>query len=500
MLIPLLLVFFILSFFTYMVVKRSVAQITRTPVWLLWLVMMTPAFIWMTWLVLSGGEGEMPFALFIIPFIVCPMIYWGLVQWGRLPDAPKPAPRADNLAAPSPFAPGALGETEGHVRPIDKDEEAKLRNCFSWTVYYLQTVEYRPQALICRGQLRTSPDVAYRTIQENIQAQFGDRFLVVFQEGGQGKPFFALVPNPAAKASEPETIQRPILALGLLGATLLTTTLAGIVLQLPPDAELIPESTSLLLGLPYALAIMAILGIHELGHYLAARHYRIKATYPYFIPIPPASIFPFGTFGAFIQMRSPVPHRKALFDVGIAGPLSGFIVTLPILLWGLSQSEPVALEETSSLFNFNAFSPTASFLMTLMTRLALGNGFTADQALLLHPVAIAGVLGLIVTALNLMPVGQLDGGHMVHAMFGQRTGALIGQVARFLVLALAFVESSYLLWAILLFLMPTVDQPALNDVSELDDSRDLVGLLALGVLVLIILPAPPVVINLLLAG
>ncbi|TVQ15967.1 MAG: site-2 protease family protein [Leptolyngbya sp. DLM2.Bin15] len=497
-----MLVFFTLSLFTYMVVKRSVAKITRTPIWLLWAVMMAPAFIWMAWLVVNGEQEQMPFALFIIPFLVCPMLYWFLVQWGRLPDAPKPSRPADDLsttdgllAHPSTLAP------QSTVRPIDKEEEKQLRNCFSWSVYYLQTLEYRPQAVICRGQLRTSPDVAYKTIRENVEAQFGDRFLVIFQEGTKGKPFFALVANPAASSTQDTSpVSRPVLALGLLLATLLTTTLAGARLMLPPDGEFTPEASMLWTGLPYALSIMAILGTHELAHYLAARRYHIQATYPYFIPVPPAAIFPFGTFGAFIQMRSPVPHRKALFDVGIAGPLAGFVMTIPLLIWGLAHSAILPLEETSSLFTFDSFTPTSSFLLTLLTRLSLGSAFTADQALSLHPVAIAGCLGLIVTALNLMPVGQLDGGHIVHAMFGQRTGALIGQVARFLVLALAFVQSSYLVWAVLLFLMPTVDQPALNDVTELNDYRDFLGLLSLVLLVLIVLPAPPMLLNVLLAG
>ncbi|WP_204153344.1 site-2 protease family protein [Leptolyngbya sp. CCY15150] len=500
--IILLLVFFTLSLFTYMVVKRSVAKITRTPIWLLWAVMMAPAFIWMAWLVVNGENEQMPFALFIIPFVVCPMLYWFLVQWGRLPEAPKPSRTADDL----PTSDGLLTyssslEGKSTVRPVNQEEEKQLRNCFSWSVYYLQTVEYRPQAVICRGQLRTSPEVAYKTIRENIEAQFGDRFLIIFQEGMQGKPFFALVVNPAANSNEDASpVSRPLLALGLLVATLLTTTLAGAWLMIPPGSEFTPEASMLWSGLPYALSIMAILGTHELAHYLAARRYRIQATYPYFIPVPPALIFPFGTFGAFIQMRSPVPHRKALFDVGIAGPLAGFVMTIPLLIWGLAHSETLPLEETSSLFTFDSFSPTSSLLLTLLARLSLGSAFTADQALSLHPVAIAGCLGLIVTALNLMPVGQLDGGHIVHAMFGQRTGALIGQVARFLVLALAFVQSSYLVWAILLFLMPTVDQPALNDVTELNDSRDFLGLLALGLLVIIVLPAPPLLLDMLLAG
>jgi membrane-associated protease RseP (regulator of RpoE activity) len=201
-------------------------------------------------------------------------------------------------------------------------------------------------------------------------------------------------------------------------------------------------------------------------------------------------IFPFGTFGAFIQMRSHVPNRKALFDVGLAGPLAGFIVSIPILLWGLAHSVPTRLTDESSLLNFESFKPTASLLLTLLSKLALGNTLTLDNALKLHPVAIAGCLGLVITALNLMPVGQLDGGHIVHAMFGQRKGAAIGQIARLLVLGLSFVQREFFLWAVFLFFMPVIDEPALNDVSELNNERDLLGLLALTVLVIIILPAP----------
>jgi membrane-associated protease RseP (regulator of RpoE activity) len=357
----------------------------------------------------------------------------------------------------------------------------------------LQNIEHKPQALICRGQLRTSPDVAYKTIAENVKGYFADRFLVIFQEGLNGKPFFALVPNPQAKAVDSSAkqapITRPLLALALLIATLLTTSLAGS-LMANPNLEK-PSFESLQTGLPYALALMAILGTHELGHYLAARHYRIKATLPYFIPVPPLLAFPFGTFGAFIQIQSHLPNRKALFDVGLAGPLSGFIVTLPILLWGLAHSAPVPLSKESGLLNFESFKPTASLLLVLLSKLALGGTLGAENALRLHPVAVAGCLGLVITALNLMPVGQLDGGHIVHAMFGQRRGANIGQVSRLLLLLLAWVvQYEFRFWAILLLFMPVVDEPTLNDVSDLDNSRDFLGLLALALLVMIILPAP----------
>jgi membrane-associated protease RseP (regulator of RpoE activity) len=342
--------------------------------------------------------------------------------------------------------------------------------------------------MICRGQLRTSPTEAYDTVRDNVRQQFGDRFLVIFQEGMQGKPIFALVPNPKAQAQgQAKPLTRPGLAVGLLLLTLITTTAAGVGLMGLTEAQWEADPSLLWQGLPYALALMLILGCHEMGHYLTARRYRMDATLPYFIPVP----FFLGTFGAFIQIRSPVPHRRALFDVGMAGPLAGLVVTVPLLLWGLAQSTVVPMpEEGSGLLSFEAISPTASVLLALMIKLTLGSQMGLDQAVHLHPVAIAGCLGLVVTALNLMPVGQLDGGHIVHAMYGQRVGAIIGQVSRLLVLVLAFVHSELLIWAILLFFIPAVDQPALNDISELDSPRDLLGLIALTLLVLIVLPLP----------
>jgi membrane-associated protease RseP (regulator of RpoE activity) len=486
-----LLLLGILTYFSYFIVERSVAHITKTPVWVLWLVMMFPAFVWAGWIVVNG-DARTPIGLVLGSILLSSTLYWFLVQWGRVPqpDSTQSQPKETETLN----ALNAVTERQPSPRPINKEEEANLQNCFPWSVYYLQNIEHRPQALICRGQLRTSPEVAYNTVRENIESYFHDRFLVVFQEGLNGKPFFVLVPNPRAK-TKTAAVDRPVrpgLALGLLFATLLTTTLAGaMLLNSSGNPELPRDLPSLLAGWPYALALMTVLGIHELGHYLAARYYQVRATLPYFIPVPPAAIFPFGTFGAFIQLRSPIPNRTALFDVGIAGPLSGFIATIPVLLWGLANSEIVDVSEQSSILNFDSFRPTASLLIALLSKIALGNALTSDHALNLHPVAIAGCLGLIITALNLMPVGQLDGGHIVHAMFGQRTGAVIGQITRLLVLALAIiVQRELFLWAILLFFMPVVDEPALNDVSELDNGRDFLGLLALGLLIIIILPIP----------
>jgi membrane-associated protease RseP (regulator of RpoE activity) len=334
-------------------------------------------------------------------------------------------------------------------------------------------------------------------VRENIEAEFGNRFFVIFQESFNGKPFFALVPNPQAQlkaGQETERVTRPLFALGLLLMTLLTTTAIGAAEIAGVSVEQWQADPAVLLrGLPYSLALMAILSIHELGHYVAARLYQLRVTLPYFIPVP----FFLGTFGAFIQMRSPVPNRKALFDIGIAGPLAGFIVTIPLLMWGLAHSHVVPLSDTSGLLNFESLNPRFSFLLTVLSKWALGSQLTPKMAIHLHPVAVAGYLGLVVTAFNLMPVGQLDGGHIVHAMFGQRMGVAIGQITRLLVLILALLEPDLLLWAIILLLLPVADEPALNDVSELDNWRDLGGLIALAILASIVLPSPGTITELL---
>jgi membrane-associated protease RseP (regulator of RpoE activity) len=253
--------------------------------------------------------------------------------------------------------------------------------------------------------------------------------------------------------------------------------------------RLVSDPHLLLKGLPYSLSLMVILGVHELSHYLLAVYYHVRTTLPYFLPVP----FFLGTFGAFIAMKSPTPHRKALFDVAIAGPLGGLLVTIPVLIWGLAFSEVVTISQPTNMLSFQALDPRFSCLLAILSKVALGSQLIPGKAISLHPAAIAGYIGLIITALNLMPVGQLDGGHIVHGMFGQGKAILIGQITRLLMFGLAFVRKEFLFWAIILFFMPLADQPALNDVSELDNRRDFLGLMSLLLLASILLPLPPTV-------
>ena len=481
---------FVLGLISYFLLQNSISRITRTPVWLLWLVIMAPALIWSGWILVSRASKSSPPDWLIIPFLVCPFLYWFLVQLGRKEITSETA----ETTASDGTEP-AKAKLKPALRPIDAVEEASLRDCFPWSIYFLQNLEFRPQAVICRGQLRTNPEAAYETIRENVERHFGDRFLVIFQSSLSGQPFFAIVPNPNRQSAENpvknEPLSRPFFALALVLITLFTTTIVGS--QLAGVTEKIVQSNPSMLtkGLPYAITLMVILAIHESGHYLAAKFHKIRTTLPYFIPVP----FFLGTFGAFIQIRSPIPNRRALFDVGIAGPFAGLVATLPFLIWGLYHSTVVPISNKSGMLNFESFNPNFSLMMTLLSKLTLGAALNSETAINLHPVAVAGYLGLIVTAFNLMPVGQLDGGHIVHAMFGQGASMAIGRVARLCMLLLSFLEPGFLLWAIILFLTPLNDEPALNDVSELNNWRDALGLVAIGILLAILLPAPRILVQ-----
>ncbi|MGF1491308.1 MAG: site-2 protease family protein [Microcoleaceae cyanobacterium] len=471
----------------YVLLHYSVSKVTRTPIWLLWLVLITPILIWLVWTIAYGEEQPVPVDLILIAMLFSSVVYWYLVHWGRRSE------RKQNLSAASTQMPEPAQSSSNHQETlslIEPAEEETLRSCFPWSVFPLQKLEMRSQAVICRGQLRSQSETAYKTICQRIREQFGDRFLVVFQADSNNKPFFALVPNPYQESTRRNSnaeLNRPLLALALMAVTLFTTTIAGAkmagitaeTLQLNPGA--------LLQGLPYGVALMAILGAHESAHYLMSQAHRIRSTLPYFIPVP----FFLGTLGAFIQMRSPFPNRRALFDVSVIGPWVGLVITLPVLLWGLAHSEAIsAPAEDVNILNFDAIDPSFSFLLTVLSKISLGDALTASQAIDLHPVAIAGYLGLIVTAFNLLPIGQLDGGHMIHAMLGQRNAVIVGQLARLMILVLAVNRQEFWLLALLLLILPLNDEPALNDITELNNARDMIGLVTLGVLLLILLPIP----------
>jgi membrane-associated protease RseP (regulator of RpoE activity) len=399
-------------------------------------------------------------------------------------------------------------ETTIPVRPIDTTEEAALRTCFPWNVFFLEKIEYRPQAVLCRGKLRTDADAAYSTIKQNIQALFGDRFYILFQYSlSTGKPFFAVVPQtPPVNESQSRRWLDYIAALSLLLLTIVSTTVSGAALVAATgsgsiQAKLTGDVGSILkAGLPYALSIVSILGIRDLGRYFIARFYQIDSSLPYFIPLPLI-----GTYGCLVQLRSPIPNRKAVFDLGFVASSLGLTIAIPILIWGLAHSTIVPIDLKATLFSFHTFNPRFSLLLSILTKLALGSSFVADKAIDLHNVAVAAYMSLLIVTVNLMPLRRFDGGYIVHAMFGQKPSAIISQLSKFILLILGFirykssgfVNTDLLFLAIAISLVPAIDEPALNDVSELNLWRDGLGIFMLTILVLILLPVPGILMPLL---
>src|SRR5206468_3100145 len=226
--------------------------------------------------------------------------------------------------------------------------------------------------------------------------------------------------SPAALARPMAGARSPAVHAVLLGATIFSATLAGV--DLDPLA-LAAHPALLLRGLPFAATLVFILLVHESGHYVACLRHRVSASLPYFIPAPLVS--PVGTFGAFIRIRSRFPDRRALFDIGAAGPWAGFVVALAATIIGLARSTVVATPPDAHVLELGD-----SILTSLLTRLVLH----ADPAtVILHPVAFAGWFGLFVTSMNLLPVGQLDGGHVVYAFSGRATRMVPALLIAFLV-------------------------------------------------------------------
>lgn len=246
----------------------------------------------------------------------------------------------------------------------------------------------------------------------------------------------------------------------------------------------------LLSGLPYAVTILAILLAHETGHYLACRYYGINATLPHLIPAPPF-VVPFGTFGAVIKIKSMFGDCRQLFDVGVAGPLAGFAVVLPALILGLrlsTQFAPVDIE-----------GPRLEFGEPLLFRIFAELFFAGDPSLInLHPIGWAAWFGMLATSLNLLPIGQLDGGHVVYSIFGQKAHRAVSFATFAALVTLSFASwpmLGYLLFAVILLILRFRHPPPYIDNPVLDRSRRTLAIIGLVIFLLTFIPIPVQVIG-----
>ena len=238
-------------------------------------------------------------------------------------------------------------------------------------------------------------------------------------------------------------------------------------------------------GLAFSLPVMLILLCHELGHYLYCRRYRIDATPPFFLPAP----FAIGTFGAFIRIRAPIPDRRQLFDVGIAGPIAGFVVLVPFLVYGVAHSLPTAVALAAPGQPAMTLQlPGPSLLALLVTRLAHG-ALAPGVVLNPHPFVLAAWVGLLATSLNLLPLSQLDGGHILYAVLGRRQWKLATPLWLLLV-ATGFLFPGWLVWALIVRVIGLRHPPVADESAPLGRGRIALAVVALAMLVLCFMPVP----------
>lgn len=289
--------------------------------------------------------------------------------------------------------------------------------------------------------------------------------------------------------------------------TFFTTTLAGVSWANVDFTEL----TNLPVGLPYSLSILAILTAHEFGHYFAAKYHGVSTTLPYYIPIPHFLINPFGTMGAVIKIRSPLTKNRVLFDIGIAGPLAGLVVTIGVLAYGLITLPPKEYILTMHPdYLMNAPWPEGgltfgnSVLFYLLGKIHYSTGFFPPMNEIYHyPYLCAAWFGMFVTAINLMPVGQLDGGHILYALVGSKRQGFIAKVFFGALIAvgliglvpsvdpsIGFGTAGWLLWAAIMFFLIKLRHPDVPDTEEIDDNRKMLGWVTLFLLIILFPPIP----------
>jgi membrane-associated protease RseP (regulator of RpoE activity) len=259
--------------------------------------------------------------------------------------------------------------------------------------------------------------------------------------------------------------------------TLLSTVTVG---ALQSGVDILKEPGQIYKGFPFALTLIFILLSHELSHYFASKKHGVKATLPYFIPAPTI----IGTFGAFIKMKSPIVTRESLIDIGASGPIAGFVISVVASIIGLSMSEVVAVAQAKG-----GLSLGDSILFSFISRVILGVT-PSDYDILLHPIAFAGWIGLFVTSINLIPVGQLDGGHIAYALLGEKHAGLSMLLVVLMGLLGIFLWEGWVIWALLLLILGLRHPPVLYWRSDLDSRRKFVGFCALVIFVITFIPVP----------
>ncbi|BAZ46119.1 hypothetical protein NIES4102_31480 [Chondrocystis sp. NIES-4102] len=365
--------------------------------------------------------------------------------------------------------------TSPELSPIPQADLAEIKGIFGIDTFFAtETIPYQDGAIF-KGNLRGDADLTYSKMNQKLESIFQDKYRLFLVESPEAKPVVVILP----KTNDPETttLAQKNLALVLFLATILTTLEAACLLQ---GFDLFSDFGRYREAIPLSLGLWIILLAHEIGHRLLAQRYQIRLSVPFFLPS-----WQIGSFGAITRFESLLPNRTALFDISFGGIATAGVMSFILLVTGLTLSHPGSMYQLPTEFF------RASILVGTLAKVILGSAL--EKAVVdIHPLVIVGWLGLVITALNLMPAGKLDGGRIVHAIYGRKT-ARRSTVATLIILGIIALFNPNnpipLYWAVLiLFLQRDLERPVQNELTEPDDSRAAWGLLALFLMLATLIP------------
>jgi membrane-associated protease RseP (regulator of RpoE activity) len=366
---------------------------------------------------------------------------------------------------------------------IPEADVKAIQGIFGIDTFFVTTTLPYQDGLLFRGNLRGEADTVFARLSQSLQERLGNceaepqkpRYRLFLLQGPDNKPVAVVLPSRSDP--KPLSIAQKLLAVGLAIATLITCAkTAGLLLgfDLSQNWQRVADV------LPLSIGLLIILAAHEIGHQVLARHHQVRLSWPFLIPT-----WQIGSFGAINRFESWLPNRKVLFDVAFAGPASGGIISLGMLVLGL------ILSNAGSVFSIPTVFFQGSILVGTLAKTILGSALHQD-AIAIHPLVVIGWLGLVINALNLMPAGQLDGGRIVQAIYGRKVAGWT-TVTTIIVLSLvSLVNPLALYWAVvILFLQRGLEIPSFDELSDPNDTRAALGLLALFLMIATLIPLTP---------
>jgi membrane-associated protease RseP (regulator of RpoE activity) len=395
---------------------------------------------------------------------------------------PTESEPADESPAPVPAPPvkpqGPTSSVNGDlplIEPMPNEDIAIAKGIFGVDQFFAtETVPYQ-NGVIFNGNLRGNAATVHAELTTRLTARLGDRYRLFLIENPQGRPTVVILPSK--NDPQPSTTGQKVVAVGLGLATIATCfETSGFLLGFDfyQTPQRFPEV------FPLAAGLLAVLAVHEIGHWVTARRYDVKLSWPFFLPT-----WQIGSFGALTRFASLLPDRKALFDIAFAGPVAGGLLSLILLLVGLGISHQGSSFQIPTIFF------EGSILVGTLAKAILRESL--QQPLVdVHPLVVMGWIGLIYTALNLMPAGSLDGGRMVQAIYGRKTAQTTTIATLVLLVLVSLVNPLALYWAVLiLFLQRNLERPSLEELTEPDDTRAGLTLVALFMMIVVLLPLTP---------